>query len=98
VREVPGFSAPVRMLGMGLAVGRTVARWALAQRVAWLRSPQDQLPEVVQLRQAIQENPLYAADLKRTQMLEDLLFLFGRDENQVKVYACGALLGCFFGF
>ena len=87
VREVPGFSAPVRMLGVALAVGGTAARWALARQVTWLRSPEDQLPEIVQLRRAIQENPLYAADLKEAQKLGDILFLFGRDGNQVKAYA-----------
>jgi len=87
VREVPGFSAPVRVLGMALSVGGTAARWILARRVAWLRSPEDQLPEVVQIRQALQTNPLYAPDLKQARGLEDILFLFGRDANQVKVYA-----------
>jgi hypothetical protein len=87
VREVPGFSAPVRVLGMALSVGGTAARWILARRVAWLRSPEDQLPEVVQIRQALQTNPLYAPDLKQARSLEDMLFLFGRDANQVKVYA-----------
>jgi len=87
VREVPGFSAPVRVLGMALSVGGTAARWILARRVAWLRSPEDQLPEVVQIRQALQTNPLYAPDLKQARSFEDMLFLFGRDANQVKVYA-----------
>lgn len=87
MREVPGFSAPVRGLGMALSVGGTAARWILARRVAWLRSPEDQLPEVVQIRQALQTNPLYAPDLKQARSLEDMLFLFGRDANQVKVYA-----------
>ncbi len=87
VREVPGFSPPVRMLGLALAVGGTAARWILARRVAWLRSPEDQLPEIVQIRRAIQENPLYAADLRQVQSLGEVLFLFGRDGNQIKVYA-----------
>ena len=72
---------------MALSVGGTAARWILARRVAWLRSPEDQLPEVVQIRQALQTNPLYAPDLKQARGLEDVLFLFGRDANQVKVYA-----------
>ncbi len=86
VREVPGFSAPVRLLGIALAVGGTAARWALARRVTWLRSPEDQLPEAVQLRRAIQDNPLYAPLLMRTQNLNDLLFLFGREAGQINLY------------
>ncbi len=86
VREVPGFSAPVRMLGALLSVGGTAARWVLSRQVRWLFSPQDQLPEPVQLRQAIESNPLYAAHLQRIQSLGDLLFLFGREGGEIRAY------------
>lgn len=87
VREAPGFSPPVRVLGMALSVGGTAARWILSRRVAWLRSPEDQLPEAVQLRRALENNSLYAPDLKQARSLGDILFLFGRDGEQVKAYA-----------
>lgn len=85
-REVPGFSGPIRILGLFLSVTAEGAREALASRITWLRAPQDELPLVIRLRQSIQDNPLYAPMLQEAKKLGDLLYLIGKEGDQIKVY------------